>query len=135
MTPETVSGAGLPTPNGHYSPAVKVGDLLFLSAQTGVDQATGKTPTGFGDECRQVFTNVETVLVACGSTLTDVVRAVVLYTDVAHLPEINAVFADVFPVAPPARTAAVVGLAGGRRISIEVTAVVPANGSGTRPGA
>jgi hypothetical protein len=38
------------------------------------------------------------------------------------------VFAEVFPVAPPARTAAVVGLAGGRRISIEVTAVVPHDG-------
>lgn len=130
MTPETVAGAGLPAPNGHYSPAVKVGELLFLSAQSGVDQATGTVPSGFDDECRQALRNVETILIACGSALTGVVRAVVLYSDVAHLPAINAVFAEVFPVAPPARTAAVVGLAGGRRISIEVTAVVPHDGPG-----
>jgi len=125
MTPEALTGPGLPKPNGPYSPVVKVGDLLFLSAQTGVDQTSGKTPTAFDEECRQAFTNIETVLTACDSGLTSVVRAVVLYTDVAHLPAINAVFADVFPLAPPARTAAIVSLAAGRRISIEITAVVP----------
>ncbi|GAA2583173.1 RidA family protein [Winogradskya consettensis] len=126
MTSEVVRAEGLPRPNGHYSPVVKVGNLLFLAAQTGIDQATGTVPEGgFEPECRQAFTNIQTILHACGSSLPGVVRAVVLYTDLADLPVINAVFADTFPTDPPARTAAIVGLAGGRRISIEITAVVP----------
>ncbi|MFI5931593.1 RidA family protein [Actinoplanes sp. NPDC051494] len=113
----------LPQPQGHYSPAVKAGDLLFLAAQTGLDPATGRVPDGgFEAECRQALRNAETILGACGSTMENVVRAVVLYTDVANLPAINTVFADVFPTDPPARTAAVVGLPAGRRVSIEITA-------------
>lgn len=126
MHREVLSGGDLPKLLGHYSPVVKVGSLLFLSAQTGVDQATGKVPEGgFEAECRQVFVNIANVLAACGSGLENIVRASVLYTSLDDLPTINAVFAEALPKDPPARTAAIVGLAGGRRISIEVTAVLP----------
>src|SRR5438552_2090166 len=98
MSHEVVKSNNMPKPLGHYSPVVKVGNLLFLSAQTGVDQTTGAVPDGgFEAECRQAFVNIESVLAASGSSLTNVVKATVLYTDVENLPTVNKVFAEVFP--------------------------------------
>ncbi|MFI6444923.1 RidA family protein [Kitasatospora sp. NPDC050543] len=108
---------------GPYSPAVRVGGLVFLSAQTGVDPQTGAVPDGpFEAECRQAFTNLERVLRVADSRLDLVAKVTVLYTDLADLGTLNAVFAEVFPENPPARTAAVVTLPGGRRISVDAIA-------------
>jgi 2-iminobutanoate/2-iminopropanoate deaminase len=126
MSHEVVTSADMPRALGPYSPVVRVGNLLFLSAQTGLDQATGTVPDGgFEAECRQAFTNLRTALRAAGSDLDHVVKTTILYADLADLPTVNKVYADVFPTDPPARSAAIVGLAGGRRISVDAIAVVP----------
>ncbi|GAA1791289.1 RidA family protein [Planosporangium flavigriseum] len=126
MLHEVVTGADVPRPLGPYSPVVRTGHLLFLSAQTGIDQSTGAVPEGdFEAECRQAFANIEQALRAAGSGLQYVVKTTVFYADLADLPTINKVYADVFPNNPPARSAAIVGLAGGRRISVDAIAVLP----------
>jgi 2-iminobutanoate/2-iminopropanoate deaminase len=126
MSHEVVSGPDMPRPLGPYSPVVRVGNLLFLSAQTGLDQATGAVPDGgFEAECRQAFANLGKALRAAGSDLGHVVKTTILYADLADLPTVNRVYSDVFPADPPARSAAIVGLAGGRRISVDAIAVVP----------
>jgi len=110
---------------GPYSPAVKVGQLLFVSAQAGVDPSTGMVPDGgIEAECRQAFANLANVLKAAGADLHDVVKATIFYTDLDDLATINLVWGEVFAVDPPARAAAIVGLAGGRRIGIDATAVL-----------
>jgi 2-iminobutanoate/2-iminopropanoate deaminase len=125
MSHEVVTSADLPRALGPYSPVVRVGALLFLSAQTGVDQATGSVPEGgFEAECRQAFANLGQALRASGSDLAHVVKATVFYADLQDLKVINQVFAETFPTDPPARSAAVVGLAGGRRVSVDAIAVV-----------
>jgi 2-iminobutanoate/2-iminopropanoate deaminase len=110
---------------GPYSPAVCAGGLVFVSAQAGIDPATGDAPPtgGIEAECRQALTNLGRVLDRAGSDLGHVVRTTVFYTDLADMPVINAVFADVFAVPRPARSSALVGLPGGRRISIDAIAV------------
>jgi 2-iminobutanoate/2-iminopropanoate deaminase len=80
---------------------------------------------GFDAEFRQAFANLRTALRAAGSDLDHVVKTTILYTDLADLPTVNMVYAEVFPIDPPARSAAIVGLAGGRRISADAVAVVP----------
>jgi 2-iminobutanoate/2-iminopropanoate deaminase len=122
MTRDTVHGPDLPV-HGPYSPAVRAGGLLFVSAQTGLDPATGALPPGgAGPECRQALANLATVLAAAGRTLDAVVRTTLFYTDPADLPAVNEAYAAAFPSHPPARSAAVVGLAGGRRVSIDAIA-------------
>jgi 2-iminobutanoate/2-iminopropanoate deaminase len=126
MSHEVVTGADMPRALGPYSPVVRVGHLLFLSAQTGVDQSTGAAPEGgFEAECRQAFANLGQALRASGSDLGHVVKTTVRYADLADLPTVNKVYTDVFPTNPPARSAAIVGLAGGRRISVDAIAVMP----------
>jgi 2-iminobutanoate/2-iminopropanoate deaminase len=131
MSHEVVTGDDMPRALGPYSPVVRVGQLLFLSAQTGVDGSTGAVAEGgFEAECRQAFANLGRALRAAGSDLGHVVKTTVLYADLADLPTVNKVYAEVFPANPPARTAAIVGLAGGRRISVDAIAAVPGEGGG-----
>jgi 2-iminobutanoate/2-iminopropanoate deaminase len=130
---DVISADDLPV-LGPYSPAVRVAGLVFVSAQAGIDPATGDAPvTGsFEAECRQALANLGRVLVRAGSDLGHVVRTTVFYTDLADMPVINAVFADVFTAPRPARSSALVGLPGGRRISIDAiaAAIVRETGAG-----
>ena len=121
---DVISGDDLPV-LGPYSPAVRAAGLVFVSAQAGIDPLTGDAPAtgGFEAECRQALTNLGRVLERAGSDLRHVVRTTVFYTDLADMPAINAAFADVFPAPRPARSSALVGLPGGRRISIDAIAV------------
>ncbi|URM92390.1 Rid family hydrolase [Streptomyces sp. MRC013] len=129
MPIQPVTGPGIQA-LGPYSPAVRAGDLVFVSAQTGVDPRTGGVPEGpFEAECRQAFANLARVLDAAGSRLDLVVKVTVLYGDPADLAVLNSVFAEVFPTAPPARTAAVVTLAGGRRVSVDAIAHAAGRGA------
>jgi 2-iminobutanoate/2-iminopropanoate deaminase len=122
MPHETVHSTELPV-HGPYSPAVRAGGLLFVSAQTGLDPASGAVPEGgAGAECRQALANLARVLAVAGSGLDQVVRTTLFYTDLADLPAINEAYARAFPADPPARSAAIVGLAGGRRVSIDAIA-------------
>lgn len=122
---EVVGSAELAV-HGPYSPAVRAGELLFVSAQPGVDPGTGAVAGGgAGAQARQALRNVERVLAAAGAGLADVVRTTLFYTDLADLAAINDAYAQAFPLDPPARSAAVVGLAGGRLVSIDAIASVP----------
>lgn len=125
MTHEVVASPDLPRALGPYSPVVRVGNLLFVSAQTGVDPNTGKVPDGgFEAECRQAFNNLQRALRAADADLGHVVKTTVFYSDLADLPMLNTIYTETFPTSPPARSAAVVGLAGGRHISIDAIAAL-----------
>lgn len=120
---EALAGPNMPQPRGPYSPAVRAGQLIFVSAQAGVDPATGKVPPGtFEHECRQAFTNVAQALTAAEIDLSHVVKMTILYVDQGDLQTINEIFAESFPVDPPARTSAIVKLPEGRRVSVDVIA-------------
>lgn len=123
MHPQPVETPGLKT-LGPYSPAVVAGDFVFVSAQSGVRPDTGEVAgEAFEEECRQAFDNLASVLGASGSSLDRVVKLTVFYTDLANLPVLNEVFARTFGEYKPARSAAVVQLAGSRRISVDATAL------------
>lgn len=72
-----------------YSPAIAVGDLLFVSGQSSVDD-TGAT-VGAGDfdvQARRTFENLDRALRAGGSSLQDVAKVTVFLTDMGHLTEL-----------------------------------------------
>jgi 2-iminobutanoate/2-iminopropanoate deaminase len=102
---ERVSPAGVPSPRGPYSPAVKAGGFIYVSGQISVDPATDKAHLGdIATETRQVLKNIETNLAACGATMADVVRCTVYLTNVADFAGMNAVYAEFFGKDKPART-------------------------------
>ncbi len=113
--------AGLP-----FSPAVKVGNIIYLSGQLGNRMGTRTlVPGGIGPETRQTLLNIRTVLEAAGSSLENVIKCTVFLADIADYEAMNREYARVFSVEPPARsTIAGSGLALGARVEIECMATV-----------
>ena len=124
---EVVSGPDVPPTIGPYSPAVRVGDLLFVSGQAGIDPATGDLAgDSFGEQARQTFRNLDAVLQAGGSEPALVANTTVLVADASCFASLNDLFAEFFPVDPPARMTMQVPLPRGLLISIGCVAAVGA---------
>lgn len=102
---ERISPPGVPAPLGPYSPAVRAGDFIYVSGQTPIDPATQKLTLGdVATETRQVLNNIRTMLEGCGATLADVVKCNVYLADGKDFAAMNAVYAEYFGGAKPART-------------------------------
>ncbi|NOT10135.1 MAG: RidA family protein [Gemmatimonadales bacterium] len=113
--------AGLP-----FSPAVRVGHILYLSGQIGTDSTGRVVSGGIEAETRQTLTNIKAVLEAGGSSMSKVVKCLVMLADIGEWPRMNAVYVTFFPGNKPARSAfAATGLALGARVEIECMATVP----------
>lgn len=122
---EVISGADVPGGIGPYSPAVRAGDLLFVSGQPGVDPTTSQpVGPGFPEQARQAFSNLEAVLRAGGSRPELVVNTTILVTDTANFAALNELFAEFFPTEPPARMVMEVPLPMGLLISIGCVAAL-----------
>lgn len=115
-------------PTRPFSPAVRVGNLLYLSGQIGTDpSARGRVvPGGIKAETRQTLENIKDVLTRVGSSLDRVVKCTVMMADMAEWDAMNEVYATYFPTNRPARSAfGASGLALNARVEIECIATVP----------
>ena len=112
-------------PNGLYTPAIVVGDLVFTSGQIGLDAKTGQLAEGFDAQFEQVFRNLTAVLEASGSNVDNMVKATVFLADMNDYNKMNELYRAKFKGDPPARTTVQVSaLPRGARIEIEAVAVV-----------
>jgi reactive intermediate/imine deaminase len=114
-----------PTPSP-LTPAILIGDTLYLSGSTGGDPVTGQLVTGgFEPEMRQIMSNVQIVLKEAGMTLADVVSVTAYLADMADFARFNDIYREYFNATPlPTRsTVAVNGLARGARLELTMTAV------------
>ena len=95
----------LPRPGGHYSHAVRFGDLVFVSGQLGTRRDGSHTAhLPFEDQVRQALDKVLTVLRAAGATKDDVLIVSAYIVDVERWPRFNAIYAEVMGNARPSRT-------------------------------
>jgi 2-iminobutanoate/2-iminopropanoate deaminase len=119
-----VSGEGVPPTIGPYAAAIRAGDFVYVSGQPGVDPVTGE-PAGprLEEQARQAIRNLEAVLSAAGSGLGRVVNTTVLVSDMSEFAIVNDLFAEAFPVDPPARMTMQVPLPRGLLISIGCVAL------------
>lgn len=125
----TSSGRDVIAPAGSsslapYSPAIRTGDLVFLSGQVGLRPGTRELATGgVSAETEQALENVRSVLTAAGLSPADVVKCTVFLADMRDYEAMNAVYGRFFASAPPARSAVgVSGLPLGARVEIECIA-------------
>lgn len=98
-------GENLPAWPAPISHAVVVGDTCYLSGQLAIDRDGDYVPGTGQEEARRAFQNVSDVLEAAGFTLQDMVFVDIAFIDLADLPQVNALFAELFPAGcRPART-------------------------------
>lgn len=106
------------------STAVRGGEFLFVCGLTAVDPQSGKRiPGTTASETRQILGNLAQVLTAAGSSLDKVVKVNVLLHSMLEAPNMNEVYASVFPDPPPARTVCGARLPDGAKVMIECTAL------------
>ena len=89
---------------GVLSPAVRVGDMLFLSGVMGTVQGGKLADGGIEGQTRQALENVKSSLALAGASMTDVAKCTVFLTDAANFQEMNKVYREFFPTDPPARS-------------------------------
>ncbi len=124
---EEIRVAGQPEPISHYTDAVRVGDLLFVSGCVPVD-ADGLLVGGDDvvEQARKTFANVGAVLEAAGCSFADVAKVTVFLTDVDDRAKINPVRQEAFGESRPASTLVEVSRLAipGAKIEVEAVAVV-----------
>ena len=78
---------------------------LFVSGQTPIDSATDQMSYGtIEHETRLVLNNIKGLLEGTGASLADVVKVSVFLRDGDDFAAMNAVYAEFFGAAKPART-------------------------------
>lgn len=95
----------LPEPISHYTDALAVDNLVFISGMLPVDAAGNII--GQGDVVRQteqIFHNIDTLLRSAGATFEDVVKVSLFLLRMGDREAINTVRQRVFGVSRPAST-------------------------------
>jgi 2-iminobutanoate/2-iminopropanoate deaminase len=123
---ELVTAAGAPKAIGPYSPALKVGNLLFLSGSIPLDPVSGQlVPGGIAEQTTQVLENIKSLLEAAGAGFHHVARTTVFMVDLGEFAQMNEIYAKYFTAPYPARsTVQVVKLPKDVRVEIDVIAVL-----------
>ena len=119
-----ISSPGAPKAIGPYSPAIRAGQLLFVSGQVPIDPATGNMITGgIADQTRRVLDNIGELLLAAGRSFGDVARTTVFLADMNDFSAMNEVYGEYFAEPYPARaTVQVARLPKDARVEIDVIA-------------
>jgi reactive intermediate/imine deaminase len=109
-----------------YSQGVKAGGQVFVSGIVGIDPSTGSLVADtIQGQARQALANCEAILQAGGAGLDDVVEVGVLLTDPSDFAGLNEEYARWFPVDPPTRYVAKLGVdLPGLLVSIRMTAFI-----------
>ena len=90
------------TPTQTLSPAVRVGDLIFVSGQLGGRDSTIQGQT------TNALNSIKNILEGAGSSLSNVVKCTVFLVDIKDFPGMNQSYTAMFPKDPPARSTVIV---------------------------
>jgi 2-iminobutanoate/2-iminopropanoate deaminase len=116
---------------GTYSQAIRTGDLVFVTGQTGRNPETGKLEEGLEAQTRRMLSNVDAILNAAGCTPADIVKVTLLLADIKNFKAVDVIYAEWLPghgVTPPlpARTAfQAAALPAGALVMLDVVAAYP----------
>ncbi len=124
MTREAVSSANAPRAIGPYSPAIRAGQLLFLSGQIPIDPSTGNMIDGdVAAQATRVMDNLGALLQAAGLSFASVVRTTIYLADMNDFGKVNEVYGGYFSAPYPARaTVQVARLPKDARVEIDLIA-------------
>jgi 2-iminobutanoate/2-iminopropanoate deaminase len=101
---QSIVSPDAPNPAGAYSPALRVGQLLFMSGQIPIDPKTGQLVTGDAAvHARRAMDNLGALLKQAGLSFAHVVRTTVFLADMNDFAAVNEVYASYFGDPKPAR--------------------------------
>jgi 2-iminobutanoate/2-iminopropanoate deaminase len=111
MPKKVIEVTGAPKPVGPYSPAIRVGDFVYLSGQGAADPSSGKLVTGdIKAQTKRTLENIQIVLRAAGLSMEDVFKVSVFLKNASDFQAMNEVYKTFFPTSPPTRSTVITGL-------------------------
>ena len=106
-----------------YSNAAVANGFLFVAGQVSLDpEANVVAPNDPYEQTKRILGRIKVILGEKGATLNDIASTSVYITDLAHLPEYNRAWAEIFADHRPARATVVCGLLI-EGLVVEVTAI------------
>ena len=123
---QAISSPEAPSAIGPYSPAIRAGNLLFVSGQVPMNPATGTLVDGdISAQTNQVMRNLAALLTAAGAGFEHVVKTTVFLADMNDFAAMNAVYGTYMVDPPPARaTVQVARLPRDVKVEIDLVAVL-----------
>lgn len=107
------------------SPAVRAGDMVYVSGQVPVRSDGTVVDGGIEPQTRQVLENIKAALALAGATMDQVVKTTVWIEDARDFGGMNKVYATYFASEPPARTTVESRLMIDIKVEIEAVAFAP----------
>jgi len=107
MKKTAISTPGAPKPIAPYSPAIRVGDLLFISGQIAMDPVDQvyDPAQSVAEETQVVMNNISALLEAAGMHWGHVVKATIFLKSMGDYASVNEVYGRFVGEVPPAREA------------------------------
>jgi len=120
-----ISSDEVPANTLPFSPALRVGDWVFVSGQGGFDTDGKLVGDTIEAQTEATIHNIERLLRVAGCELSDVVTVLVHLSDLTLFDRYNAVYERFFPDPKPTRTTVEAKIFPGLLVEITVTAVRP----------
>lgn len=120
---KVITGKNVPVSSLPFSPALQVGQWVFVSGQASVDETGNIVNDTFAGECRRSFENVKKVLAGANLTLDDVVQVRNYVGKQEYLAEFNEIYREYFQAPYPARTTIMGCLGDLLKFEVEVIAM------------
>ena len=120
VIPPNADGTPGRAAGGNLSPAIQVGNRLYIAGML------GSTPANKGDakaQTAEALTRIERALKAAGFDWSNVVDGLVYMPDMSKFQDMNAAYREIFQKDFPARATIGVGLGGDALVEIMLTAV------------
>lgn len=107
MKKTVISTPNAPAAIGPYAQGIKLGDVVYTSGQLPINPQTGElVADDIKKATRQSLENVKAVLEAGGSSVANVVKVLILLSDINDFVEMNEVYNEFFEGTEfPARSA------------------------------
>jgi 2-iminobutanoate/2-iminopropanoate deaminase len=109
-----------------FSPAVKFGELLFVSGQGPIDKSGKVIPGDIRAQTKATLENFKRILEAAGSNMDCVLQTTVYLKDLLEYSRMNEIYSTFFTDPKPARTTVQAGdLLFGMKVEVQGIAYVP----------
>jgi 2-iminobutanoate/2-iminopropanoate deaminase len=107
------------------SPAIRFGDVLYLSGQLGVSR--DNPDSTIQGQTKKSLENLKAVAEAAGTSLANFTKCTVFLTDLKDFQGMNSAYREMFSKEPPARSTVVVAalVSAGAKVEIECIAGIP----------
>ncbi|MHA1298527.1 MAG: RidA family protein [Candidatus Helarchaeota archaeon] len=96
MVDKEIVDAGLPRA-GPYNSGIKVGNVIYVSGQVGIDPQTKKLASEeIEGQTRAVLRNIKKIIEAVGGHISDIVKTTIFLKNVKDFSKMNLVYKEFF---------------------------------------